>query len=394
MASLPPHIEQTGLPPNTIHPNLRRRNLRKSILIEDDAPFERKIQARYQASGPPMHSNDALIIRLLKRWFIDGMGAMALGLFASLIIGLILSQLSQIPALAFLSPFSEVVSASSPVVGAAIGVAIAYGLKARPLVIFSCAAVGAFGYISGGPVGAYVAALAGSEIGNLVANKTPVDILVTPLVTIISGCLLGSLVGPALGSLMEWLGNAINGATVLAPVPMGIVVAILVGMALTAPISSAALCIMMGLDGLAAGAAAAGCCAQMIGFAAMSLQENGWGGFIAQGLGTSMLQFPNILRRPQIWIPPIAASAILGPLSSALFGMLNTPTGAGMGTAGLVGQFGAWAAMEGTFPGWQIFLEILLIQFILPAVLTLLIAMPLRKIGWIRHQDLRLPEMR
>lgn len=356
---------------------------------EDSAPFEEEIEKA--RSQPPV--GEGPVRRLLTRWFIDGMGAMALGLFSSLIIGLIISQLSQIPGLGFLSSFAEVLSASSPVVGAAIGVAVAYGLKAKPLVIFSSAATGAFGYMAGGPVGAYAAALAGAEIGMLVANRTPVDILITPLVTIISGCAVGSLLGPPLNEFMTWLGALINSATVLSPVPMGVAVSVLVGMALTAPISSAALCIMMGIDGLAAGAACAGCCAQMMGFAAMSLRENGWGGFLAQGLGTSMLQFPNILRRPQIWIPPIAASAVTGPLSTTLLGMLNTPTGAGMGTAGLVGQFGAWAAMSSSVSGGLLLLQIAVIQFILPAVLATLIAVPLRRIGWIRPKDLALPEL-
>lgn len=343
---------------------------------------------RYESSR-----SDSIIVFLLRRWFVDGMGSMALGLFASLIVGLIISQLGQIPGLGFLEPIAEIVSAGSPVVGAAIGSAIAYGLHARPLVVFACAAAGASGYLQGGPVGAFAAGLAGAEIGELLAGRTPVDILVTPLATIISGCLIGSLVGPPLNDFMTWLGGLINDAAILAPVPMGAAVAVLVGMALTAPISSAALCIMMGIDGIAAGAACAGCCAQMIGFAVLSFRENGWNGFLAQSIGTSMLQFPNILRRPQIWIPPTAAAAVCGPLSAALFGMLNTPAGAGMGTSGLVGQFGTFAAMQGSVPPWQILLGIAVVQLLLPAVLSLLIALPLRRIGWIRSRDLVLPEI-
>ncbi len=351
------------------------------------APFEQEIE---QERTAPHTNGGSLIKKCMKRWFIDGMGAMALGLFSSLIIGLIISQIATIPGLSILGEFSSVLSASSPVVGAAIGVAIAYGLKGKPLVIFSSAATGAFGYAMGGPVGAYVAALVGAEIGRLVANKTPVDIIVTPIVTILSGCAVGMLVGPSLNSFMTWLGEVINAATVLSPIPMGMAVAVLVGMALTAPISSAALCIMMGINGLAAGAAVAGCCAQMIGFAAMSFKENGWGGFLAQGLGTSMLQFPNILRRPQIWIPPILASVVVGPISTVLFQMSNTSTGAGMGTSGLVGQFGAWAAMSGTTPPGLLIFEIALVQFVLPVILTLLFSTVLRKAGWIRPDDLRL----
>ncbi len=325
-----------------------------------------------------------------KRWFVDGLSAMALGLFSSLIIGLIISQLGTIPNLSILGEFATVVSAKSPVVGAAIAVAIAFGLKAKPLVIFSCAATGAYGYTLGGPVGAFVASIVSIEIGKLISGKTPVDIILTPLVTIIAGCFAGYLVGPLLNNFMLWLGEVINSATVLSPIPMGIVVSVLVGMALTAPISSAALCIMMGIDGIAAGAAVVGCCAQMIGFAVMSFKENGWGGFIAQGFGTSMLQVPNIVRRPQIWIPPILASAVLGPISTTMLAMTNTATGAGMGTSGLVGQFGAWAAMSATIPPPQLIGEILLMHFLLPAVLTLIFAFFLRKIKWIRQGDLTL----
>lgn len=348
-------------------------------------PFEEEIEADRQK---PLEQ--ITVKKLLKRWFIDGMGAMALGLFSSLIIGLIISQISTIPGLSILGEFATVLSAQSPVVGAAIGVAIAYGLKTKPLVMFSSAATGAFGYSLGGPVGAYVAALIGAEIGNLVSGKTPVDIIVTPIVTILAGCFVGMLVGPAMGSFMTWLGEVINSATLLAPIPMGIVVSVLVGIALTLPISSAALCIMMGISGIAAGAAVAGCCAQMIGFATMSFRENRWGGFLAQGLGTSMLQFPNILKRPQIWIPPILASAIVGPISTVVFGMLNTPTGAGMGTSGLVGQFGAWAAMSESVAPGVILLQIAVVHFILPIILTLIFSELLRRAGWIRPQDLKL----
>ncbi len=352
----------------------------------DSVPFEEKIEQDRRE----IQQGGSLIKRLLKRWFIDGLGAMALGLFSSLIIGLIISQLATIPGLSILGEFTSVLAASSPVVGAAIGVAIAYGLKAKPLVMFASAATGAFGYSFGGPVGAYVGAIVGAEIGGLVAGKTPIDIIVSPMVTILAGCAVGYLVGPPLNDFMTWLGSVINSATVLSPIPMGIAVSVMVGMALTAPISSAALCIMMGINGIAAGAAVAGCCANMMGFAAMSFRENGWGGFLAQGLGTSMLQVPNIVRRPHIWIPPILASAVVGPLSTVVFQMSNTPTGAGMGTSGLVGQFGAWAAMSATTPPGILVGEIALIHFILPIVLTLLFAAVFRKINWIRPGDLTL----
>ena len=239
----------------------------------------------------------SLLKKLFQRYFVDAMSAMALGLFSSLIIGLIMSQLSQVPFLTFLAPYSEMAAASSPVVGSAIGAAIAWGLKAKPLVVFSCVVCGAFGYQAGGPVGAYVAAVVGAEFGRLVSGKTKVDIVVTPMVTIITGSVAGQFVGPYIQEFMNGLGAIINQATELSPLPMGILVSVIVGMVLTAPISSAALCIMLDLSGLAAGAAAVGCSAQMIGFAVASFRENRWGGLLSQGIGTSMLQFSNIMKK-------------------------------------------------------------------------------------------------
>lgn len=331
----------------------------------------------------------AVIKKYAKRYFVDAMSAMALGLFSSLIIGLIISQISKIPYLGFLSEFSDIVSASSPVVGGAIGAAIAWGLKAKPLVIFSSVVTGAFGYSVGGPVGAYIAALVGEEIGSLVSGKTKVDIVVSPIVTIFFGCVAGKLVGPTIQALMSGLGAVINNATTLSPLPMGILVAVIVGMALTAPISSAALCIMLDLSGLAAGAATVGCCAQMIGFAVASFRDNGWGGLISQGLGTSMLQFGNIMRKPAIWLAPIISSAILGPISTCVFGMTNTAAGAGMGTSGLVGQFGTFAAMDGADP-WLTLLNVVLLHFVFPAILTLGFDLLFRKLGWIKNGDMKI----
>ncbi len=325
-----------------------------------------------------------------KRYFIDAMSQMALGLFSSLIIGLILSQLSGIPGLAFLKPMAEMVSASSPVVGAAIGVAIAYGLKVKPLAIFSSAVTGAIGYKLGGPVGAYLAAVVGAEIGQLIAGKTPVDIVLVPIFTIVSGGLVSMWSGPAIAAGMEALGGFINSATELHPLPMGIIVSVVMGLALTAPISSAAISISLGLNGLAAGAAAVGCCAQMIGFAVQSYPDNGVGGLLSQGLGTSMLQFGNILRKPVIWLPPTIASAILGPISTMVFQMPNNPIGAGMGTSGLVGQFGAWQSMQGAFSPMRALGLIALMHFILPALLTWLIAMAFRRTSWIQPGDMKL----
>lgn len=334
--------------------------------------------------------NGSVLKRLLRRYFIDAMSAMARGLFSSLIIGLIIGQLAKIPLLSFLQFIADMLSASSPVVGAAIGVAVAQGLKAKPLAMFSCAAVGALGYAAGGPVGCFLAAVVGAEIGNLVGGRTPVDIVLIPLTTLIAGGLAANLVGPGIGSFMNWLGGVINSATYLAPVPMGIVVSVLMGLALTAPISSAAIAISLGLSGIAAGASAVGCCCQMVGFAVASFKDNGWGGLLSQGLGTSMLQFHNIVKKPQIWLAPTLASAVLGPISSAVLGMTNTASGAGMGTSGLVGQFGAWAAMSESFSPAATFGLILLMHFVLPAILTLIFDRIFRKIGWVKDGDMKL----
>ena len=328
--------------------------------------------------------------KYLKRYFVDAMSAMALGLFSSLIVGLIISQIAKIPYLGFLSPMTEVLAASSPVVGAAIGAAIAHGLGAKPLVIFSCIAGGAYGYAAGGPVGAFAAAVVANEVGSLVAGKTKIDIVITPIVTIISGGLVAMLVGPYLSKFMTWLGSVINAATQLHPFPMGITVSVLVGLILTAPISSAALCIMLGIDGIAAGAAAVGCAAQMIGFAVTSYKENGVGGLLSQGLGTSMLQFGNIMRHPQIALAPTLAAAVLGPISTCVLKMTNTATGAGIGTSGLVGQFGAYSAMSESFGAAKTIVLIVVMHIIAPAVLSLLFHFIFKKIGLVKDEYLRL----
>ncbi|MBE5817238.1 MAG: PTS sugar transporter subunit IIC [Clostridiales bacterium] len=331
--------------------------------------------------------------KLSKRWFVDSLGAMALGLFSSLIIGLIIGQLGQIPFLSFLSDFATIAK-HNYVVGAAIGVAIAYGMKKAPLVIFSCAVVGAFGSDLGGPVGAYVSAVAAAEIGSLISGKTKVDIILVPLLTIISGCLVGKYIGPPISAFMSSLGTLINNATEMQPVLMGIIVSVLVGMVLTAPISSAAICIALGLEGLAAGAATVGCCANMIGFAVISYKDNKIGGLLAQGLGTSMLQVPNIVKRPMIWIPSIVASAVLGPVATTIYPLVNNAYGAGMGTSGLVGPINSYIVMttEGIngvlSTPVQALIKIALLEFVLPAVISLLVYFLLKKIKWIRDGDM------
>lgn len=327
---------------------------------------------------------------LPKRWFIDGLSAMALGLFASLLIGTIISQLGQIQALSFLDKFGTMAKQNA-VVGAAIGVAMAYGMKCKPLVIFSCAAVGAFGYQCGGPVGSYVATLFAAEVGNLIAGRTRVDIILVPFTTIIVGGLVGNLIGPPVSAFMTWLGGVINSATELQPIPMGIIVSVLTGMALTAPISSAALCITMGISGMAAGAATVGCCVNMLGFAIISYRDNGIGGFLAQGLGTSMLQVPNIVKKPVIWLPAIIASAILGPIATTVLPVINNSLGAGMGTAGLVGPINSYIAMttgaEAVTPLIAL-LKIAAIEIVLPLAVTYAVYLLIRKIGWIKDGDM------
>ena len=331
------------------------------------------------------------IKKILKRYFVDALGAMALGLFSSLIIGLIISQFGKIPGLSILNEIAAVVK-NDYVVGAAIGVAVAWGLKVKPLVSFSCAAVGAVGYVMGGPVGAFVAAVVGAELGNLLAGRTKLDIVITPMITILTGGLIGIFIGPWLNQFMTALGSLINSATELQPIWMGMAIAVIVGLALTTPISSAALCIMIGLDGIAAGAACVGCCCQMVGFAVASWRDNGLGGTLSQMFGTSMLQFSNIVRRPAIWLAPTLASAVLGPISAAVLKMTNTSMGAGMGTSGLVGQFGAYDAMIGNTQLWVFLLEIVLMHFILPACLTLSFDAVFRKIGWVRKGDMKIYE--
>jgi len=333
-----------------------------------------------------------MIEKVFKHDFIDALSAMALGLFSSLVIGLILSQLSKIPGLTFLREFTEIISAKSPVVGSVIGVAVAWGLKVTPLAMFSSAATGAFGYMymGGGPVGAFIAAVIGAKLGNFVAGKTKLDILIVPIVTIVTGSMAGKFVGPYISAFMTALGSVINSSTTLMPIPMGIAVATLMGLALTSPISSAAIAISLNLSGLAAGAATVGCSAQMVGFAVCSFRENKVSGLLSQGLGTSKLQIPNIIKHPQIWIPPTLAGAILGPLATTVFSMKNNSIGAGMGTSGLVGQFGTFQVMQGSEPTYVIVIKILLLHFIAPAVLTLIFSELMRKKGFIREGDLKL----
>ena len=324
-----------------------------------------------------------------KAYFVDAMSYMALGLFSSLLIGSILNTLGSQFGIPF---FTDILwPLARDMMGPAIGVAIAYALKAPPLVLFSATICGAAGAVAGGPVGAFLAAIVGTECGKLVANETKVDILITPSITLLSGVLVAQWVGPWIGGAMTSLGELISYATQLQPLLMGSLLAVIMGICLTLPISSAAIAIMLSMDGLAAGAATVGCAAQMVGFGLMSFRENGWGGLIAQGLGTPMLQVPNIARNPRIWIPPIVTSAILGPIAIIVFKMENTPLGAGMGTSGFAGQLETFAAMLPTTDSTiGLIISIGLLHIILPGLMCYAMAQLMRQKGWIRPGDLKI----
>ncbi len=324
------------------------------------------------------------IVISVDRYLITALSYMAYGLFSSLIIGLIMKVLGQQFGMNWLV---ETGQQAMGLMGPAIGVAVAYGLQAPPLVIFSSVVTGAAGAALGGPAGSFIAAVLGAEFGKMISKETRLDIILTPLVTIIVGMIAAQFIGPLIDQAMKGLGQLIMWATDLRPILMGIVVATLMGLALTAPISSAALAIMMGLEGIAAGAATVGCAAQMVGFAVISYRENGFGGAIAQGLGTSMLQIPNIVKNPWVLVPPTIAGAILGPLATTWFRVENVPSGAGMGTSGFVGQFGTIEAMGSSGSVWM---AIILLHFVLPALLSLAIALFLRKTGKIKPGDLKL----
>lgn len=335
----------------------------------------------------------------LKRYGIDALGGMAQGLFASLLIGTILNTIGTQFGIEILNTVGSYAMGAS---GVAMAVAIGYALKAPPLVLFSLATVGSAANGlggAGGPLAVLIIAIIAAEFGKMVSKETKIDIIVTPLVTILVGVLLANYFAPGIGDLASSLGTTIMWATELQPLLMGIIVSLLVGIALTLPISSAAICAALGLVGLAGGAAVAGCCAHMIGFAIISFKENRWGGFFAQGIGTSMLQMGNIIKNPKIAIPPIIASVITGPLATCLFKLeMNGPAiSSGMGTCGLVGPIGVYSGWVNdiavgvkeaiTFTDW---LGLILICFVLPALISLVVSKFLRKINWIKENDLKL----
>lgn len=347
--------------------------------------------------------------KVLNYIFIDGLSGMALGLFATLIIGTIIKQIGSYIPNVFGTYLINIGQIASSVTGAGIGCGVAVKFKEKPLVIFSaavCGMIGAFaskiiggalvieGVVNysgpGEPLGAYIAALVGITLGRIVAGKTKLDILVTPSVTILSGGAAGLLLGPPISGFMTWLGSIVNWSTERQPLVMGILVSVIMGMVLTLPISSAALGLILNLSGLAAGAATVGCCANMIGFAVASFRENGWGGFFAQGVGTSMLQVPNIMKKPVIWLPAIISSAILGPVGTLVFGMTNNATGSGMGTSGLVGQLMTYQVMTETQSPAVVIVKILLMHVILPGILSFVISEFMRKKGLIKKGDMKL----
>jgi len=336
-----------------------------------------------------------------KVYFIDAMGAMALGLFATLLMGTIFKTIAGwIPDGNILDEFfMNMSSYASGATGVVLGVSIAHALKAHPLVIFSAGVVGMIGNnlptviesvgktVTAGPLGAFLCVLVAVEVAKLVSKATKVDILVTPATTIAVGVLLAMLLCPGISYILYWLGYFIDYATSILPFLMGIIISVVVGIVLTLPISSAAICAMIGITGIAGGAAVAGCCAQMVGFAVISFRENRWGGIVAQGLGTSMLQMGNIIKNPLIWIPATLASAITGPISTCLFKLECTGVSAGMGTCGLVGPIGVFTDMG--YNSTSI-IGVLLVCIILPAILSLVFAEIMRKMGWIKENDLKL----
>ena len=352
-------------------------------------------------------------MQTLKKWlnkvFIDGLSGMATGLFATLIIGTIIQQVGNLIGGSAGSTIFLIGKMAAAVTGAGIGCGVAHRFKEPPLVLLSAATAGMVGAFAskilagtvltdgvihlagpGEPLGAFIAAYVAIEIGHLVSGKTKVDILVTPFCGILSGSAVGLILGPPISAFMVWLGSLINWGTVQQPFLMGIIVSVLMGIILTLPISSAALGIILNLNGIAAGAAVVGCCCNMVGFAVASYRENKIGGLLAQGLGTSMLQIGNIVRKPIIWLPAIIASAILGTVSTMLFGMTSNATGSGMGSAGLVGQIMTFQTMTAALPPGTVLFQIILMHFVLPAIIAFAVSELMRKKGIIKDGDMKL----
>ncbi|GAB4075193.1 PTS sugar transporter subunit IIC [Barrientosiimonas marina] len=326
----------------------------------------------------------------VRTYVITALSYMALGLFSSLIIGLIIKTAGEQAVALGLGNLDFLVDMGSyametKIMGGAIGVAIAYGLNAPPLVLFSALFAGAFGAELGGPAGSYITALFATEFGKVVYKTTRVDIIVTPFVTIFIGFAVGTFIGPPINTSMVWFGDIINWSTEQQPLIMGMLVAVLMGWGLTAPISSLAIAIMLSIDGLAAGAATIGCAAQMVGFAAASYRDNGFGGILAQGIGTSMLQIANVLKKPIIILPPTISGAVLAPIATVWLSMSNNDLGAGMGTSGLVGQIMTFETMGFS---WEVLWSMMALHVVGPAIISLIIAEWFRKKGWIKPGDM------
>ena len=347
--------------------------------------------------------------KVLNHIFIDGLSGMALGLFSTLIVGTIIQQIGNLIGGSIGDMLFILGKMAAAMTSAGIGVGVAYRFKESPLVVLSAATAGMVGGFAskilagtllvdgavvlagpGEPLGAFIAALAAIEVGHRVSGKTKVDILVTPIVTILAGSVVGLLVGPPISRFMNGLGAIINWGTEQQPFLMGIIVSVLMGMILTLPISSAALGVILNLSGLAAGAATIGCCCNMVGFAVASYRENKMAGLLAQGVGTSMLQVPNIVKKPIIWVPAIVSSAVLGPVSTMLVKMTSNATGSGMGTAGFVGQIMTYQTMAPEIGGAKTMAIIIVFQILLPAVITLAVSEFMRKKGWIKEGDMEL----
>ncbi|AME09232.1 PTS sugar transporter subunit IIC [Gemella sp. oral taxon 928] len=354
-------------------------------------------------------NKNSLLSKVFHRYFIVALNGMALGLFCTLIIGLIIKQIALSLSGGLSGFLVAVATIAMALTGPVIGIGVAHALKAPKLVILASGVVGFLGAFgsnlgtnhlieqgklsisgSGDPLGAFIAVVIAAECGRLISGKTKIDIIVTPFVTIIIGAVVAYYTGPYLISGMKMLGSFIREATELQPFIMGIVVSVVMGIILTLPISSAALSIILGLSGIAAGASTVGCAAQMVGFAVISFKANGWNGLLAQCLGTSMLQVPNIMKKPIIWIPPIIASAILGPVATLVCAMENNPAGGGMGTSGLVGQLMTWQTMAGHTNHMILLVEILLLHFILPAILSYAVYYYMEKKGYVKSSDYQL----
>ena len=352
-------------------------------------------------------------MQAFKKWlnkvFIDGLSGMATGLFATLIIGTIIQQIGTLIGGSIGDTIFLIGKMAAAVTGAGIGCGVAHRFKEPPLVLLSAATAGMVGAFAskilagtvltdgvihlsgpGEPLGAFIAAYIAIEAGHLVSGKTKIDILITPFCGIIAGSAVGLILGPPISAFMVWLGSLINWGTVQQPFLMGIIVSVLMGIILTLPISSAALGIILDLNGIAAGPAVVGCCCNMVGFAVASYRDNKIGGLLAQGLGTSMLQIGNIVRKPIIWLPAIISSAILGPVSTMVFGMTSNATGSGMGSAGLVGQIMTFQTMTQTLSAGTVLFQIILMHFILPGILAFVISEIMRKKGWIKDGDMKL----